>query len=74
MPDGTILRLEFKSGGAVTLSDVEAGSTHSHDGKWVINGDSIMVEGGEGMGMQLYWMDDALVTDFVGTKLTFTKK
>lgn len=74
MPDGTTFRLDFKPAGAVTMATIEAGATNSYEGKWVLNGESILVEGAEGMGMQLNWKGDALVTDFAGTTLTFIKK
>jgi hypothetical protein len=51
----------------------EGSQTTSHDGKWILNGEVILVEGGEGMVMQLSWRGDALVTDFGGATLTFTK-
>lgn len=51
----------------------ERWTTDSHDGKWVLNGEVILVEGGEGMVMQLSWRGHALVTDFGGATLTFDK-
>ncbi len=51
----------------------EDGDTNTHQGKWIVNGEIILVEGGEGMTMQLSWRGDALVTDFGGARLTFTK-
>jgi hypothetical protein len=51
----------------------EDGKTTSHDGKWIVNGEVILVEGGEGMMMQLSWRGAALVTDFGGATLTFNK-
>jgi hypothetical protein len=38
-----------------------------------LNGEVILVEGGEGMTMQLSWRGNALVTDFGGATLTFNK-
>jgi hypothetical protein len=73
LPDGTVMRLSFRDGGAVTIAMTEDGTTNSHDGKWVLNGEVILVEGDEGMMMQLSWRADALVTDFGGITLTFTK-
>ena len=51
----------------------EEGKTDSHDGTWVLNGEVILVEGGEGMTMQLSWRGDALVSEFGGATLTFKK-
>jgi hypothetical protein len=45
-----------------------------HDAKWVINGESILVEGADGMAMQMTWTGDALVTDFGDMTMTFTKQ
>ena len=73
MPDGTAIRLTFRDGSAVTIAMTEDGKTDSHNGKWVLNGEVILVEGGEGMTMQLSWKGDALVTDFGGATLTFKK-
>lgn len=73
MPDGTTMRLSFGDGGAVEIAMTEDGQTNSHDGQWVLNGEVILVEGGEGMTMQLSWQDDALVTDFGGVTLTFNE-
>ena len=73
LPDGTVMRLSFRDGGAVTIAMTEDGTTNSHDGTWVLNGEVILVEGGEGMMMQLSWRADALVTDFGGATLTFSK-
>ncbi len=73
LPDGTAIRLSFRDGGAVGIAMTEGGKTDSHDGKWILNGDVILVEGGEGMTMQLSWRGEALVTDFGGATLTFTK-
>ena len=39
----------------------------------LLNGDVILVEGGEGMTMQLSWRGAALVTEFGGVTLTFNK-
>ena len=73
LPDGTAIRLSFRDGGAVGIAMTEDGKTNSHDGKWILNGEVIIVEGGEGMTMQLSWRGDALVTDFGGVTLTFNK-
>ena len=73
MPDGTVMRLTFRDGGRVTIAMTEDGKTNSHDGKWVLNGEVILVEGGEGMTLQLSWRGDALVTDFGGATMTFKK-
>ena len=73
LPDGTAIRLDFRDGGAVGIAMTEEGTTDSHDGKWNQNGEVILVQGGEGMTMQLSWRDDDLVTDFGGATLTFTK-
>jgi hypothetical protein len=73
MPDGTTIRLSFRAGGAVTIAMTEAGETNTFDGKWVLNGEVILVEGGEGLTMQLSWRGDELVTDFGGATLTFTR-
>lgn len=73
LPDGTAIRLGFLDGGAVKISMTEDGQTNSHDGKWIVNGDVILVEGGEGMTMQLSWRGEALVIDFGGATLTFKK-
>ena len=73
LPDGTAIRLTFRDGNAVTIAMTEDGKTDSHNGKWVLNGEVILVEGGEGMTMQLSWRGDALVTDFGGATLTFKK-
>jgi hypothetical protein len=59
--------------GAVEIAMTEAGQTNSYQGKWILNGDLILVEGGEGMMMQLSWRGDSLVTDFGGFTLTFNK-
>jgi hypothetical protein len=73
LPDGTVIRLSFRDGGAVGIAMTEDGKTNSHDGKWVLNGEVILVEGGEGLTMQFSWRGDALVTDFGGATLTFKK-
>ena len=73
LPDGTVIRLSFRDGGAVGIAMTEDGKTNSHDGKWILNGEVILVEGGEGLMMQLSWKGDALVTDFGGATLTFKK-
>ena len=73
LPDGTAIRLTFRDGGAVRIQMTEDGQTNSHDGKWVLNGEVILVEGGEGMTLQLSWRGEALVTDFGGATLTFNK-
>lgn len=73
LPDGTVIRLSFRSGGSVNISMTEDGKTDAHDGKWVVNGEVILVQGGEGMTLQLSWKGDALVTDFGGATLTFKK-
>ncbi len=73
LPDGTAIRLSFQDGGAVGIAMTEDGKTNAHDGKWILNGEVILVEGGEGMTMQLSWRGDALVTDFGGVTLTFKK-
>ena len=73
LPDGTAIRLTFRDGGAVTIAMTEDGKTDSHNGKWILNGDVVLVEGGEGMTMQLSWRGEALVTEFGGATLTFKK-
>ena len=73
LPDGTVIRLTFRAGGAVAVAMTEDGKTTSHDGKWIVNGEVILVEGGEGLTLQLSWRGDALVTDFGGATLTFNK-
>jgi hypothetical protein len=73
LPDGTVIRLTFRAGGAVAIAMTEDGKTTSHNGKWIVNGEVILVEGGEGMTMQLSWRGNALVTDFAGVTLTFNK-
>ena len=73
MPDGTVMRLSFHDGGAVEIAMTEEGETNSHNGKWIRNGEVILVEGGEGMTIQLSWRGNTLVTDFGGATLTFTK-
>lgn len=73
LPDGTVIRLSFHDGGAVEIAMTESGRTDSHNGTWILNGEVILVEGGEGMMMQLSWRGKALVTDFGGATLTFNK-
>lgn len=73
MPGGTAMRLSFGDGGAVEIAMTEDGQTNAFDGQWVQNGETILVEGGEGMTMQMSWQGDALVTDFGGAVLTFNK-
>jgi hypothetical protein len=73
LPDGTAIRLTFRDGGAVRIAMTEDGQTNAHDGKWILNGEVILVEGGEGMTLQLSWRGEALVTDFGGATLTFNK-
>jgi hypothetical protein len=73
LPDGTAIRLTFRDGGAVRIAMTEDGKTNSHDGKWILNGEVILVEGGEGMTLQLSWRGAALVTEFGGATLTFTR-
>lgn len=73
LPDGTTIRLSFRNGGAVEIAMTEDGKTNSHDGKWILNGEVILVEGGEGMTLQLSWRGNDLVTDFGGATLTFKK-
>jgi hypothetical protein len=73
LADGTAIRLDFRGGGAVVIAMTEEGETTSQDGKWVQNGEVFLVEGGEGMTLQLSWRGDALVTYFGGATLTFTK-
>jgi hypothetical protein len=45
LPDGTVIRLSFRDGGAVGIAMTEDGKTNSHDGKWILNGEVILVEG-----------------------------
>jgi hypothetical protein len=52
LPDGTVIRLSFRDGGAVRIAMTEDGKTNSHDRKWILNGEVILVEGGEGMTLQ----------------------
>ena len=73
LPDGSTIRLSFRAGGAVGIAMTEDGKTTSHEGKWVLNGEVILVEGGEGMTLQLSWRGNSLVTDFGGATLTFNK-
>ena len=73
LPDGTVSRLTFRAGGAVAIAMTEDGKTTSHEGKWIVNGEVILVEGSEGLTMQLSWQGNALVTDFGGVTLTFNK-
>ena len=73
LPDGTVIQLLFRDGGAVIIAMTEGGQTDSHTGKWILNGEVILVEGGEGMTMQLSWRGASLVTDFGGVTLTFNK-
>jgi hypothetical protein len=73
LPDGTAIRLTFRDGGAVRIAMTEDGQTNAHDGKWIVNGEVILVEGGEGLALQLSWRGEALVSDFGGATLTFTK-
>jgi hypothetical protein len=73
LPDGTVIGLNFRGGGAVDISMTEEGETNSQDGKWIQNGEVFLVEGGEGLTLQLSWRGDALVTDFGGLTTTFTK-
>ena len=73
MPDGTVMRLTFRDGGAVGVAMTEEGKTTSYDGKWVLNGEVILVEGGEGLTLQLSWRGADLVTDFGGATMTFKK-
>jgi hypothetical protein len=73
LPDGTSIKLRFRDRGAVEIAMTEGGQTNSYQGKWILNGEVILVEGGEGMMMQLSWRGDALVTDFGGFTLTFNK-
>ncbi|MEQ1757178.1 MAG: hypothetical protein ABL986_02590 [Vicinamibacterales bacterium] len=73
LPDGTAIRLTFRGGGAVRIAMTEDGKTNAFDGKWIVNGEVILLEGGEGMTMQLSWRGDTLVTDFGGATLTFKK-
>jgi hypothetical protein len=73
LPDGTAIRLTFRDGDAVAIAMTEDGKTTTHNGKWILNGDVILVEGGEGMTMQLSWRGTALVTEFGGATLTFNK-
>lgn len=73
MPDGTTIQLRFRDGGNVVIAMTDGGETNSHDGKWVLNGEVVLVEGGEGMLLQLSWRGDALVTDFGGATLTFNR-
>ena len=73
LPDGSVIRLSFRDGGAVGIAMTEDGKTNSHDGKWILNGEVILVEGGEGLMLQLSWRGNALVTDFGGATLTFNK-
>jgi hypothetical protein len=73
MPDGSVIRLTFGEGNAVEIAMTEAGETNSFDGEWVLNGEVIILRGGEGMAMQLAWRGDELITDFGGIILTFTE-
>ena len=73
LPDGTVIRLSFRDGGAVGIAMTEEGKTASYDGKWILNGEVILVEGGEGLMLQLSWRGNDLVTDFGGVTLTFKK-
>jgi len=73
LPDGSAIRLSFRAGDAVTIAMTEDGKTNAHEGKWILNGEVILVEGGEGMTMQLSWRGEALVTEFGGVTLTFKR-
>ena len=73
MPDGTVIRIDFAGGGAARMSMIEGGVEEGHHAKWIINGESILVEGADGMTLQLTWKGDALVSDFGGMTITFTK-
>ena len=73
LPDGTAIELRFRDGGDVVIAMTEDGATNTQDGKWVVNGQVILVEGGEGMVIQLSWRGDALVSDFGGATLTFVQ-
>jgi hypothetical protein len=59
-------------------SGEQSGSTSAVAGgavgaKWSLNGEVILVEGAEGMTLQLSWRGNDLVTDFGGATLTFTQ-
>ena len=73
MPDGTVIRLDFRGGGAVGISMTEDGQTNTFDGQWVENGEVILVDGDEGFSLELSRRGDALVTDNFGLTMTFTK-
>jgi ABC-type glycerol-3-phosphate transport system substrate-binding protein len=73
LPDGTTIRLTFRDAGEAVIAMTEAGQTTSQNGKWILNGEVILLEGTEGLTLQLSWRGDALVTDFGGLTLTFTK-
>ncbi len=47
LPDGTTIRLTFRDGGAVRIAMTEDGKTDAHEGKWIVNGEVILVQGGE---------------------------
>ncbi len=73
LPDGTVLRLNFRGGGKVDIAMTEDGATNSFEGKWVQNGDVILADGDEGFSLELRWQGKELVTNTLGMQLTFTK-
>lgn len=73
MPDGSVMRLNFRGGGKVDFAMTEDGATTSYEGRWVQNGDVILAEGAEGMTLELRWQGKELVTNSLGMQLTFTR-
>lgn len=73
LPDGSVTRIDFRSGGRAGISMTEGTETNSFEGKWVQNGEVFLVEGDEGFTFQFSWRGEELITDFGGITLTFTK-
>jgi hypothetical protein len=73
LPDGSVMRLNFRGGGKVDFAMTEGGATNSYEGKWVQNGEVILAEGAEGLTLELRWRGKDLITDSIGMTLTFTR-
>ena len=75
LPDNTIFRIEFLSGGNARMTMIEDGEEDVQDMKWNVNGESIIVQSPEAnMPIAFNWKGSQLTCDMGGLTLTFTKK
>jgi hypothetical protein len=75
LPDNTTFRLEFMSGGNARMTMIEDGVEDVQDMKWIVNGESIIVQSPDAnMPIAFNWKGSDLTCDMGGMTLTFTKK